>query len=491
MMRRLQKGLTLIEILVVLAIISIISSMIFMPQDVDESTVVQLAAEKLRSTINGTRARAISTNRVHIIVFNVENYGDGRVMWNVNTDADPKEFPGRHWYAVIGPEKSNAEYLPEFEPPQAELARDYYRAGNGAPKYNVMSPAETRAWVESKQIGERHYLPTGARFLAMTDTDRGMFGQYQQRALEESKWPDEYPRPWYGVLKPTDLVRAGILTSDEEEAAYHLYPWGGYDLKYEQATPVAHKVQGDGKYARTGFNLRGSIDVDHDAPPTTWATGTMLDGYLQDAVLIFYPDGNVDFQSLSSRNYNAFGVSNQSSWDAAYPDENRRYSSRSWCGYTILTEPQGWYQGHGMTNDVDCTGGYHITICRDIQVGEEIYPIDGRYDLFNSEEDALRSMMPFRRIFVDRNTGACEVRNEEHRFSETRINQRTMGYVDQAAPYPPKAHDDKGRALRNRPVLRRPYRYTGYWWRVSDSLKADEWLDGEDGWKGWNPPYEK
>ena len=399
-MKRMQRsGLTLIEILVVLAIISIVSSMIFVPQQVDEATVVQLAAEKLRTTINGTRARAISSNRIHIIVFNVENYGDGRVMWNINTEGDDKNFPGRHWYAVIGPEKNNAAFLSEFEPPQAELAATYYRGTHGSPEKTIMSPAETRAWVESKQIGERHYLPAGARFLAISDTDRGKFGQWRDNTLGEDSWPEEYPRPWFGVLKPTSMVRSGILTNDEvDNAQFQLYPWGGYDLTYEQATPVNHKTQDNGKYIRTGFNLRGSIDPDHNAPPTTWATGTMLDGYLQDAVLIFYPDGNVDFQSFSARHRTAFGKSNQSSWDAAYPDENRRFSARSWQGYTLLTEPQGWYQGHGMTNDVDYTGGYHITICRDIEPSEQIYSIDGRYDLFNSEEDAIKSISPFRRV---------------------------------------------------------------------------------------------
>ena len=71
------------------------------------------------------------------------------------------------------------------------------------------------------------------------------------------------------------------------------------------------------------------------------------------------------------------------------------------------------------------------------------------------------------------------------------MNQRTMMRVDQIPPYPPNAPNSRGQRILPRPVLRRPYRYSGVWWRVNDGLKADDWLDGEDGWKGWNPPYEK
>ena len=446
---------SLIELLVVIAIISLLSSMIFInTNEVSDELNVQIAARELQATFAKARALAIKTGNVHAVTFHVENAGDGRVMRNFE-ESDPAEFQGRHWYAIIGPQVEQRNWS-RSQPPDP-------RRNSG----RTIEEFETA--VELAMIGRRHYLPRGTRFLAIGDQDFGTFPNWQFYR-DANRWLDVYPRPWFGVLKPASSAHPAPPSGSGNN--FILYSWGGYDMEWEAAQKPAPSWATNGSgvqrspYPRSGFNRRG--DLDGTGLPVTWADGPIIRGLQMDVVAIFFADGRCTMEpKFRAQRY----LIHDNSWDGKHRIGNN----------SAIDGPIGMrYGACGPEHDVRATGGYHVTITRDVDTSEDIYPHGHaeRFDIFRSEEDAVKSITPFRRVFLHQDTSQVEIRNEQDPYCQMQMNQRNLLMSD-VGVVPP----DGSMCTVYRPA----HRNVGFTLRIDASLQDAEWT--EDGWKGWFPPY--
>lgn len=453
-----RSAFTLIEMLVVIGIMAILMGMVYVGQrQPSAAVVVDLAAKELQATLFKARSMAMRTGNTYGVTFHIENEGDGRVMWNKKVGSGNK--PG-HWYQIVGPQRDIADKF-GAEPPNP---RNY----EGDPDTKRFRDA-----VRQALVGDRHYLPEGARILAIGDLDFGCLTNWQGYR-RGNDWPDEYPRPWFGLLKPA----SACTPTPPAGGAWQLYPWGGYDLEYERNNPGRWAYYRDGdqrtKWPATGFNRRGSLDGG-SAQPSTQATGPIVDGMMLDLVIMFYADGHAEMT------YQFFGQ--QRAGGGAWADGKHYVGSSN----SVIDKPVGMrYGAAGVQHDVRLTGGFNFTIARDVNPEEErFYPVEGRYDLFESEADALRTITPFVRVFVHQRTGEVDIRDEHHSLSRVRMNQRNLRLKDFGMNAWFTSSDD--------PCIYRPaHRHFGFTDAMPASIhKSDPaWNDSEEGWRGWHPPYE-
>ncbi|NRA37575.1 MAG: hypothetical protein HRU15_05505 [Planctomycetes bacterium] len=68
----------------------------------------------------------------------------------------------------------------------------------------------------------------------------------------------------------------------------------------------------------------------------------------------------------------------------------------------------------------DFTGGFFITLARDVDPDDDIYTESDvatgqpAYNKISTAEEALQSITPFRRVFVNRDTGEILIRPTDH-----------------------------------------------------------------------------
>lgn len=406
------RAFTLVEMLVVMSIIAMLSGLIFVAYDQSEVDVVTADAYELQTVLQRARTKAISTGKTHAVAFHIENAGDGTVLRN-RSNSDDEDFPGRHWYCIIGPDNADRK-LNQYVGRKSD--KPPIAGRNGEYKYNFFALEDYVEAVKAAQAGPRHYLSSGVRFLALSDEDR----------LHSYDKHETYPRPWFGYY---------------DDVSQTLYPWGAYN----------REIDATFKYPNTGLDYEG-VDgpIPYDAgldtnvnPPEVWARVHYDEVSRTGAIM-----------QWSGQTGNATSIHTHYGFKADYvgpdtthlPGKARPLINGYWCDYMILFNPKGeafsaagkaratymnkrkWgrLQPQGrremeLRDYAGLTGGFYITLCRDVDPEDRVMyrqtsPITGdlSYNKFTSVEQAFDSITPFLRVYVNKITGKAEVRNNEH-----------------------------------------------------------------------------
>lgn len=415
------RAFTLIELLVVMTIIGLLSTMMMFSFEEGPKEKVKQSARELQAVLQRARTLALSTGRMHGVSFHIENAGDGTVLKNFS-QRDGEKFPGRHWYCIIGPDSSDVDGRSSEIIP---IAR------NGDTRIYFALDTFVKSF-ESAQVGPRHYLQPGVRFLALGDSDT----LYSKRSGYDNA---TYPRPWFGYYDTTESI---------------LYPWGAYNRDIDLDLPSQN----------TGLDYEGEdgpipYDADLDTninPPEVWGRiskyavaphHTFVDSNLPDSsfyswYLIAGNNNGPDVSYLASADgkkkprplVNAmwgdcvilFDKRGQAVW--SYPiarDEYfKDYKGSERPTFEVTRSEDGYNCGRdnmGISHKEDKTGGYYITLARDVdEEDEDLYAQENTttgqpaYNKFNSVEDAFQSITPFVRVFVNKVTGKSEVRDEAY-----------------------------------------------------------------------------
>ncbi|MFW5828889.1 MAG: pilus assembly FimT family protein [Planctomycetota bacterium] len=445
-----RRAFTLIEMLVVIALIAMLSGMVLWLYEEGAVDEVDKAAQQLATTIDQARIMALRSGYAHAVVFHIENVGDGRVLQNFHQD-DPADFPGRHWYAIIGPATDKARL--GSMPPQAN---DQHKA------YQYPFLTSFQEATRAAQIGKRMYLPRGVRFLALSDWDDGVAGAAT------------YPRPWHGWFDASDG---------------RLYPWGGYHRDMESgsaSSDTAFGYQGrDGAIpydADQGINVNpGEVWGQIHADATARNPGEVGEYLLknksagdQDNAIVrgilkqlwYHVDpGSVEVATSGNKKgslvYTGRDVQRTGPDTTILPDLPRPLIDGYLADHMLLFDHEGrclllsgqgravyfkdrWLVDRGagqvdigrdelpMRHDLATTGGYQITICRDIDPEDHIGsrplytepPDPGtqapQYDRLDSIDDAYHTIFPYARIFVPVQAGDVEIRSMQHPEAQMR-----------------------------------------------------------------------
>ncbi len=440
-------GFSLIELLVVLSIIAILTGMIF--SAFGEETVndrLNASARELQATVLKARSLARSHGYAYAITFNVANSGDDSVLKNFSGYTEDKRGKtGGHWYALIGPDKSGIS-RGVYYPPDTQPENDT----NGINSVLNGTAREFEKTVIEAQIGSVHYLQPGIRILALSDVDyghrrcdpAGSSGHWSNVGGEGKRdLTATYPRAWYGYF-------------DDTNKKY--YPWGAYNPEIDLDAGYTYTRAGATNVGCgvTGFNYAG-VDgpipynslLDCNVNPDTvhgrlygFSTGArscypghkgsvggsnntafnvdtasapefdprltytgkprpLIDGRLMDFTLMFLPNGRVIYTAGK----------NGSTREAFY-----EFDGSGTAYYTLFRGAIAPY------NYEFETGGFHITLAKDVIEGDDLYtkenPTTGQqdYTAFASAEDALESIMPFCRVFVNSSTAECVIKDIEH-----------------------------------------------------------------------------
>ena len=402
---------TLVELLVVIAIIALLSSMItIIPTTENPEEQIELAAASVASAVKQARKLALETRNTHALSFHIENSGDSSVFKNFSQTYDGVPN-GRHWLAVIGPDTG---FLTKSknEPP--------------VPQAYPHLQSYTRM-VEISMV-KKIYLPPGTRFLAIGDVDKGNISS--SRDYNKGDKGPGHPRPWFGFYDDTTNT---------------LYPWGAYDpeqdVKYRN-------TDSDIKSCTTGLLFEGSDrEIPYDADLDTCVNPSPTHGIL--------------FPHAGRRHLGAGGtIDSGQKPEATRVGKPRAILNGNDMEYALIFTGNGdieWYKGvrerfyepqwhteryrstFGIAHSAAQTGGYYITVARDVDPEEDIYPeVNAKtgqpdYTKFNSVEDAFKSISPFRRIFIQRDTGATVVRHPFHQDAYLEAE-----HLLQHDPYPPK-----------------------------------------------------
>ena len=402
---------TLIELLVVISIIALLSSMItFIPDHENPQEQIDTAAAQVASMFKQARKLALETGNNHAVVIHIENSGDSSVFKNFSQTYEGVPF-GRHWIAVIGPDTgflTNSKKDPPIPHAYPHL-QSYERSVNLC-------------------MLNRAYLPPGTRFLAIADQDFGN-GSGETGYSTGDKGPG-HPRPWFGFY---------------DETENRLYPWGAYAPDVDDTYRSSHS---NIRSCTTGLNYEGgdgeipydvALDTCVNPDPThgilfphanmrhPGASGTVDSGQDPDNTVVGKPrailDGNrFDYAWVFTGNGEL----------RTYAQTRRRFFEPQWHG-------SRWRDKFEITHSINHTGGFYITVARDIDPEEEIYnelntkSSQPDYTKFNSVEDAFKSITPFKRIFVHKDTGATVVRDEFH--PDCYLEAKHMLQKD---PYPTK-----------------------------------------------------
>ncbi len=465
-MRSPQHAFSLIELLVVLFIMALLGSMIFVQTESADNSV-KVAALQLEATLTKARNLARQSGMAHAVVFHIENYGDGRVLQNFGLNEE-ETFIGRHWYAIVGPNKGAQ---PITWGDGGGGMRQYTKNPNMPPLvdprtggwYNNSLYNEFLDDVAISQVGPRHYLPEGVRFLALGDYDFG-FNIHDTRiwktTASDSNLLDEFPKPWFGVLKPVSSVPASIRPTNGN---FVLYPWGGGDTEWETARSATN---------HTAF---GTLD---GQTTNVEVHGPLVDGERIDFCILFQADGSAyPVEHFAARR--AFDMLTKDN-GFIYQDKDLLHHPFFWNSMqgVNLNDANEAFKNSGIHHQTRLTGGVHITLCRDVDESEEIYSEPGRVDVFDNEEDALKSITPYYRVYVNNFSAATEVRDREHPMALTKMNQRRLIPTDVGETFPIDG------------VLYRPaYRHSYFADQINASLQDADWTDDPEGWRGWFPDY--
>lgn len=421
---------TLLELLVVITLIAVLAGMLFASGVISRErsgVKVAAAARGVERMLLDARNLAMTTGQPHAVVFHIENAGEGRVIRNKNP-GDPHNFPGRHWCAIIGP------YSPSLIFPKAHSGDSSgYLLFEGLPRIgrkfmtnqvtDFGSAQRLAATVERYQVGERFYLPPGARFLALGDaednlhqpnstpvpTDASTYGITDWSVDTPTRTgvaglSDTYPRPWFGFLK-------------EDAGTWRLNPWGGYDpaiqgsgLDYECTT----RYRQGGAYNRTPVVGSTNATVCTCGVETNRSTKTpaynslreemqpccdasqvgsprpLVNGYWMDFMVVFLPNGRMREVSFYNRNalfsYQSNDGTVRDSINSSHPTTDR-FNGRDDAIIVSVSE---------------VTGGTSITIARDADPKLD----DG---IFPDPQKALDSLLPLYRITINHASGGVAV----------------------------------------------------------------------------------
>lgn len=452
-MRRDDTAFTLIEMLVVISIIAILSTMIFTARTQSFDDILTADALALQSTLDRARSLTISTGYSHGVAFHIENAGDGTVLKNKSVLDDSNElFVGRHWYAIIGPDKEGVSGY-NYQSRKNTLPPLIKGSHGGTNTFATLM--EYTEVFEKAQVGPRVYLSEGVRFLALSDIDEIYEHKagYSGAIDRTDPHPEAPPRPWFGWYNKTTNT---------------LYPWGAYnpdidDLLYVPNTGLDYE----------GFDGDISYDPDLDtnvSPAEVWGRiNFVFDFEASDVSNAIYsgatanhPDLVGDKDGEMSNHYNR--TINYIGPDKSVLAEKKRpLINAYWCDFMIYYLPSGAARvtsGHarhyflnkntwnskalgrgqmGITFEEDKIGGYTFTLCRDVDpesdkdLYPEVNPVTGQpaYHKFDSVEDAFKSITPFKRIFVDKFTGVSDIRGNDHPQL-----QITADDLLQSDPYP-------------------------------------------------------
>jgi prepilin-type N-terminal cleavage/methylation domain-containing protein len=400
--RRVDAAFTMIELVVVLAIVAILASVILvsMRQDSQNAAVLS-AAQELAGVMTRTRNQAMRDGMTYGVAFNLQNEpgSSGEVLNNRS---------GGHWYRVIGPaqNKSRAFEFSDRIPYAGDATGSTF--GDKSPFFNFpnLLDAVADAWVSEPYV----LPPRKVRFLALSDVDEGPRRAYRTPAVSaQTVWygtgETTYPRPFFGYY---------------DQLTGQLWPWGGYH---------------QGK-AYSGFYYQGNSpgwipDSRNPAPTRTWpyflvraatigstvwtskdvlSAGQprpLVNAAWLDACLVFLPDGRALFQewNRNRRYYDAIAPASTS-----LNDMTRRGGVSDMCKSPTTSgiaagTPSYWggdlyeefidgtcpYDWPEVTHFDKHTGGWFITLAPDVLVDQRSFP---------TAQEALASMLPMVRVWV-------------------------------------------------------------------------------------------
>ena len=397
-----KRAFTLIELLVVISIIAIAMSLVFaMNGRQRDSVELRNSAEELAGVLRKTRTQAIEQKAFFSVAFNITNGKgtSGRVLNNRD---------GGHWYRVLGPGVVNWESQGMTLPPLADRnaapggSVDDANHGRSFAKYDCPVRSYlalvTRSW-ESP----RHVLPAGrVRFLALADQDNGA------HCRPDDPYQSTYPRPWFGTW---------------DSGTKKWYPWGGYDPEIADASPwwpnrtgldgnpisssgfyyegrdgrIADSVNPRDRLVWDDVNGNGFIDVspNNDGAPS-WPLlrqgqpRALVNGDWLDSMILFYPDGRVDFSWFSGRR--EYG--SRANWDIdqSFKKDGAHKLGMGDMGNLCL-------QGSANVSDevsqyVNRSGYFYITLGRDASEVEK--------DTFGNPDELIRTLLPAIRVGINR-----------------------------------------------------------------------------------------
>ena len=419
-----RRGFTLIEIMVVLAIVSILFAMGFVSlSDQRRAGEVESEAERLAGVLRMVRNRAMNEQKGYGVAFNICN-GVG------TSGAVLNNWDGGHYYRVFGAIGNEWKAPPRMG---SFNGQNEWRSGSNFPDY---VEAFREIWVSPP-----YRLPArSVRILALSDLDRGPRMHPDGVNSKTTMWGDvyysgdaTYPRPWFGIY---------------DEAAGKWWPWGGYtqgkrysgfyyegddgpitgslhpsDRKYDNdfnrrggadAVNTRFSWDFDGKFENRDLNGDGDFDdpFENEIDYTIWEQGKprdLVNADWLDACIMFSPTGEAMFmewnmyrrpffvgQAYLDGQKDAAGNNLPSGLLNGINDRCMLQHSRGVLGSVGLfhtSSPNDWksHKHPESQHFVAHNGGYYITLAPDAAVDS---------NSFATVEEALDSIDPSYRVFV-------------------------------------------------------------------------------------------
>ena len=422
-----KRAFTLIEMLVVISVISILSSMITVLYDDNVHDALSRSSLELKTVLEKARGLAIKTGRMHAVTFQVENAGDGRVMKNAS-HVDGGQSPKRHWYAIIGPDfTSGAVYggyrRSTHKIPVAEERYSYQELSF----YCLVDYIDA---MKASQIGPKHYLHPGVRFLALGDVDN-IYPGYKDAT---------YPRPWFGYFDDTTQTLHPWGAYEETRDAGFARPNTGLDYQGEDGSlsydseydTIINPSQVWGRI-HIGATANDASELSRDFKASKFYRGVQSNFIGPDTTVLASKDDKKVPRPLLNAYWGDFMIIFDAEGSASFV-----YGEIRSIHFKTFRGPKNAGRNDMLVeNKVQHTGGVAITLCRDVDEHDEIYTqknsVTGGPDFntFASAEDALASITPFTRVFVWRANGSVEIRDMYHP-----ANTLSAEDLKQKNPYP-------------------------------------------------------